>query len=275
MTSRRVALLAVVVVGFACKREAPPPEPPRPPREPVAEVRAAELAPSAAVVGSAVTGAAASAPNEASGLPGPSLAPGKDLAWQIEQQGRVVPSRQHVVELARGPFTLALHVRRGAADRVLVNASFRSTTFDGARLGWPFRAFAGFKNSTRFDGFYEGTPILNNRRRDIFVDEDGPNAWLVCAPGGAPCDGFDAPCAPTDVGVVCRRTIESMQISVRTRSPSELRMERRDIVSSRETELYLVFVLPGHWTEDERAGKAQMGNELAREWSLVRWPKGS
>ena len=112
--------------------------------------------------------------------------------------------------------------------------------------------------------------MLSNRLRDILVDRYNPNEWFVCQPGSDTCDGFDSPCEPTGSGLVCRRTVESLHVFVR-KGPMDLTEERRDITSSNDNRLCLVFILPGRWTEDERAGKAHFDPEAARAWAVLQW----
>lgn len=275
MTSQVASSCVFVVlalVSTSCRQEKAPPKASQHTRAPDAPSHATATATTEAP---ATTGSPSAAPiiePTGTGRPyAPPLPSGRLLAWQIEQEGRVVRPEKHVVDLLRKPFTLALHMRCEPRASVLVSASFGSTTLDGARLGWPFKALEGFHGSSRMDSGY--AHILNNSRRDILVGTETPNEWLACAPGSAACDGFDAPCDRTDSGLLCRRTIDSLHtiISVESKGTWTMKDVRTDIASSPHDKLYLVFVLPGHWTEDELSGKAPLSPEAAREWAIVEW----
>ncbi|WP_281320705.1 hypothetical protein [Polyangium sp. y55x31] len=174
-------------------------------------------------------------------------------------------AKGHTVELARAPFTLVFHLRAGVHD-LFVNASFKSQTFDAARLGWQFLALTGIQGASRFDEPSEA----NNRLRDIYIDDYAPNQWIVCPPGSA-CNGFDEPCEPTTDGAVCRRSIERVEVFLRGKQ-SVMKERRSEIASITEEKLYLVFVVPGRWSEDERAGKLPYQSpELARDWLMIVW----
>ena len=261
------ALLTLALA--ACRAEGVPPGASGTSPQPSGSASVPRIEPSLSDAGSASVEHAR--PAEAPPLPAPLLAPGKLLAWQLEQGGRVVPASNHVAELARAPFTIAVHIWRGASDRVTVNAWRTPETLDGARFGWPYKALRGFQDSTRPDsicgGFDRGKEALlwNNRGRDLYVSELGSNAWFVCAPGSAQCDGFDGPCEATDVGAVCRRSIALFT--------SYCPDEGKDLRSNHDPTLFLVAVLPAPWSDDERSGKAPMRPEIAREWATVRWTK--
>jgi hypothetical protein len=153
---------------------------------------------------------------------------------------------------------------------VVVNAWFTPRTLDGARFGWPFKALYGLQGTSPTDVYPDPLGEGDNRLRDLRVSERYPNEWFICAPGSAACHSFDRPCEPTDAGVICRRTIESFDID----RPDPPHTERRDVRSHRESVLYLVLAVPGHWTEDDEiAGRAPKFLANAREWCTLRWPK--
>lgn len=237
-----IAVLAVLCVH--CQREASPQ---------ASSAQPSDAGPPATATASASPPASAPSLVPEARAPAPVLAPGKQLAWQIEQYGRPVAATAHTVELARAPFTLVFHLRAGIHD-LFVNASYKSHTFDAARLGWQFLALTGIQGASRVDQ----PPEANNRLRDIFVNDDAPNQWIVCPPGAA-CSGFDEPCEATAEGVVCRRTIEHGR-------------SQRDFTSTTEKRLSLVFVVPGQWSEDERDGKlSYQTQERARDWGMIVW----
>lgn len=251
----RAALLALATL-CACHREpAPQPAP--------SQSASAPPAPSVTASISPPTGARSAGPKPHA--PPPALPAGKVLAWQLEQGGRPVEANKHTVELARAPFTLVFHLRAGVRD-VFVNAAFSPQTYDAARLGWPFLALTGIQGASRVDQ----PPDANNRLRDMYVNDDAPNQWVVCRPDEA-CLGFDEPCEATAEGVVCRRTVERAQVFSRG-SGAFVRDARTDLAALAEKRLHLVFLVPGHWSEDERSGKSPYRSpELARDWVMVVW----
>lgn len=252
----RAAILALSMLCAHCRRE-PAPQPAS------SQSTSASMVPRA--TGSLSPPAEAPSASRETRAPAPALPAAKKLAWQFEQYGRAVEAKAHTVELVRAPFTLVFHLRAGIRD-VLVNASFKPQTYDAARLGWPFLALAGIQGASRVDQ----PPDENNRLRDIHVNDDAPNQWLVCQPNAA-CSGFDDPCESTVEGVVCRHTVERAQVF--SRNGDTIAIDSRvEIASLAEKNLYLVFLVPGHWSEDERAGKMPYRTpELARDWAMIVW----
>jgi len=253
---KAAAMAALLLLCVHCQREQTPqgssPQPP-------------DAALPLNVTGSSSPPAEARSANPEPRAPAPRLPSGKHLAWQIEQDGRPVVAKGHTVELVRAPFTFVFHLRAGVHD-LFANASFKSKTFDAARLGWQFIALTGIRGASRFDEPSEA----NNRLRDIYVDDHAPNQWLVCPPDST-CRGFDEPCEPTAEGAVCRRSIERVEVYSRGKQ-SDMKEPRREIASIMEEKLYLVFIVPGHWSEDERAEKLPYQSpELARDWVMIVW----
>jgi len=250
MRSDLALSVAMALLGAGCRRDATPGEPVR---------------------GTATVQSAPSAPPRRVAEPArpspPELGPDQDFAWQIEQDGRPVLPKDHALELARKPFALVVHVRMDSGASVFVNASFSSRTADGARLGWPFNALDGFRGASRVDSGYDKEPVMNNRLRDILLDDHTPNQWALCLPAAKACDGFDGPCEATSAGLVCRRTIERFHSLAARDRP------RVDIAATEQKALHLVLVLPGRWTDDMLAGKAPLERERARDWVVVRWAR--
>jgi hypothetical protein len=273
-TVARATFAAMAMLCAHCQREVAPQPSAGQPAD-TASSSSVTVSSLPAAVGSLPSGPPRSASPERHG-PAPTLAPGKQIAWQIEQYGQPVSATLHTVELARAPFSLVIHLRAGIRD-LFANASFESRTFDAARLGWRFGALAGFQGGNGSD-LDERPPAENNRLRDIFIHNDSSSRWTVCPPDSTRCDGFDGPCESTMEGAVCRRSIERVHVLLRDELLSReqnaevFAMRRIDITSTKEKGLYLVFMVPGHWSEDERAGKLPYQSpEFAREWAMSLW----
>ena len=144
----RAVFVALALLCAHCQREAAP----QPSSGPMASAASPPLLTASASppVGRAVPSAPAVSAGPRKHGPAPAFEPGKQIAWQIEQDGRPVEAKNQVVELRRGPFTLVLHLR-AQIDHLWANASFEPKTFDAARLGWRFAALPGFQGGAGGD----------------------------------------------------------------------------------------------------------------------------
>jgi len=146
--------------------------------------------------------------------------PARSFILGVEQDGRMLPIRDHQVVLKRKPFVIV--VVFPVPDAVLVSASLRPDSFEAARRGEPFSAIPGFAGT-------RARQELFNRDKTLVVGDDVHQNWQYSS---EKVHNFDS-VTTRDRALFCRRTVAKYQLSGR---------QAEDIATIDSPAVYLVFI---------------------------------
>jgi hypothetical protein len=140
----------------------------------------------------------------------------------IEQDGNVIDIIDDTAEIRRTKFSFKIKFLQ--PESLLVNASFKSETFNNAKEGLPLADLSGFKNT----GIAED---LFNRESAIYLSKDSPNFWYYS-------DDLDhrfTSVLKTEDGYICSRDVSCIIDLDGTG-------EKTDLIKIKEKAIYLVLI---------------------------------
>jgi hypothetical protein len=140
----------------------------------------------------------------------------------IEQGGNVINIIDDTAEIRRTKFSIKFKFPE--PESILVNASFKSETFNNAWEGLPLGDLSGFKNT----GIAED---LFNRESVIYLSKDSPNFWYYADDA----DHRFNSVLKNENGYLCSRDISGI-------IDLDGSGEKTDLIKIKENTIYLVII---------------------------------
>jgi hypothetical protein len=140
----------------------------------------------------------------------------------IEQSGNIINITDDTAEIRRTKFTIKFKFPQ--PESVLVNASFKSETFNNAGEGLPLSDLSGFRNT----GIAED---LFNRESVIYLSKNSPNFWYYADDA----DHRFNSVLKNESGYLCSRDISGIVDHDGTG-------EKIDLIKIRENTIYIVII---------------------------------
>lgn len=144
------------------------------------------------------------------------------IIMTIEQGGNTIEINDDTAQIRRTKFSIILKFPR--PESILVNASFKSETFNKAREGLPINELLGFKNT--------GIPEdLFNRESVIYLSKDSPNFWYYADDS----DHRFNTVLKSETGYQCTREVSGIV-------DLDGSQEKTDLIKVRENTIYIVLI---------------------------------
>ena len=150
----------------------------------------------------------------------------------IQQDGKIIPIKDHTVRLKKKPFTILLYFPKIDDINIYVNASRSSESYNAARQGKPMEEIPGFHEK------FGMAEYRFNRERTLMLSKSAPHYWYYSKDDDHRFDEV----YPKDGKWLCRRIAANIM-------NRDTKRDYKNIENFDGNRLYMVF-LKGKYTKD-------------------------